>query len=278
MFAGAGLRLHVVGEGAGPPVILLHGFPEFWYSWRHQISSLAAAGFSVLAPDMRGFNLSDRPLKVADYRIDRLVADVEALVRASGSSSAHIVGHDWGGLVAWWFAAQRPALTRTLTILNAPHPVIYRRLVWRTTQLLKSAYVPFFMVPALAAGLLSAGNYFLLKQMFLRGAARSGTFTAGDLLRYVEAASRPGALRAGLTYYRANVHLGYDAVSIPRITVPTLVIWGERDPALGTQLLSGLEEVTTDLRVERLPGIGHWVQSEAPDMVTKLVIEHIRRA
>ena len=272
-----GTRLHVVRAGVGPPVILLHGFPEFSYSWRHQIAPLAAAGFSVLAPDMRGFNLSDKPRGADAYQIDRLVDDVAALVAASGHPRAHIVGHDWGGLVAWFFAARRPELVSTLSIINAPHPTIYGRVLWRSRQWMKSAYVPVFMTPWLAAPLLSAAGYFLLKQMFLRGAARKGVFSSDDLSRYVEAAARPGALTAGLNYYRANARLGFAAATIPRITAPTLVIWGERDPALGIELLSGLDEMVDDLRIERLPGVGHWVQSEAPERVTSLLLSHLLR-
>jgi pimeloyl-ACP methyl ester carboxylesterase len=266
----------VVTAGSGPPVILLHGFPEFSYSWRHQIAPLAAAGFAVLAPDLRGFNLSDKPQRVDDFRIERLVADVEALVAHTGHARAHIVGHDWGGLVAWWFAASRPGLTATLAILNAPHPIVYRQVVWRSTQLFRSGYVPLFMLPRLTSRLLAAGNYFLLKQMFVRGAGRPDAFTSDDLARYVEAASMPDALRAGLTYYRANVHLGRRTTAIPRVAAPTLVIWGDRDPALGTELLSGLDAVTTRLRIERLAGVGHWVQNEAPTRVTELLLGHLR--
>jgi pimeloyl-ACP methyl ester carboxylesterase len=270
-----GVRLHVVRAGTGPPVILLHGFPEFWYSWRHQIQGLAASGFSVLAPDMRGFNLSDKPRGIEHYHLSRLVDDVAALVAASGHPAAHIVGHDWGGLVAWYFAALRPELTLSLTILNAPHPTLYRRVLWRSRQWLRSAYVPVFMMPWLAVPLLSAMNYLLLRQMFVRGAARADAFSTGDLERYVEAAARPGALACGLTYYRAYARAGALARGIPRIERPTLVIWGERDPALGVELLTGLEEMAAHLRIERLAGIGHWVQHEAPERVTALLLAHL---
>jgi pimeloyl-ACP methyl ester carboxylesterase len=273
-----GVRLHVVQAGSGPPVILLHGFPEFSFSWRHQIGPLAAAGFSVLAPDLRGSHLSDKPHGVEAYRIERLVADVAAVVDSTGQPRAHIVGHDWGGLIAWYFAATRPDLTLTLSILNAPHPDIYRHILWRSPQWLKSFYVPFFMMPALIAGLLAAGNYFLLRQMFQRGAARRGAFSEDALTRYVSAAAMPGALSAGLNYYRANATMGWTSTSLPRIAAPTLVIWGEDDPALDLALLSGLDGVVDDLQVVRLPGVGHWVQNEAPERVTALLLSHLQRA
>lgn len=273
-----GIRLHVMRTGAGPPAILLHGFPEFWYSWHRQMGPLAAAGLSVLAPDMRGFNLSDKPADVASYAVERLVADVASLVAATGHPDAHIVGHDWGGLVAWFFAAYRPAMTRTLTIINAPHPTIYRRMLWRSGQWRKSAYVPVFMLPGVPERLLSAGGHFLLRQMFLRGAAHPEAFTDADLERYVEAASRPGALTGGLNYYRANARLGWDATILPNIMAPTLVVWGERDPALGVSLLSGLDRLVANLRVVRLPDVGHWVQHEAPGQLTDLLLSHLGHA
>ncbi len=273
--AADGVHLHVVRDGSGPAVVLLHGFPEFWYSWRHQIPPLAAAGFSVLAPDMRGFNRSDKPLGTGAYKMARLVNDVAAMVAASGQPRVHLVGHDWGGMVAWFVAATRPDLVDRLVIVNAPHPTIYRRRLWRTGQWLKSAYVPFFMLPGLTVPLLSAWRYFLLRQMFVQGAGRAGVFSDDTLSRYVAAASQPGALRAGLTYYRANARLGLAATSLPRIDAPTLVVWGERDPALGTGLLNGLDEMVRNLRVERLAGVGHWVQSEAPERLTHLLLSHL---
>jgi pimeloyl-ACP methyl ester carboxylesterase len=265
-----------VQAGSGPAVILLHGFPEFSFSWRHQIQPLAAAGFSVFAPDLRGFHLSDKPHGFASYRMERLVDDVVALVKATGQPQAHIVGHDWGGLVAWNFAAIRPDLTLTLSVLNAPHPDIYRRILWRSRQWLKSFYVPFFMMPALTSRLLAASDYFLLRQMFELGAARRGVFSSDDLDRYVSAAAVPGALVCGLSYYRANVTMGLTAAALPRIVAPTLVIWGEDDPALDLALLGGLEEVVAHLQVVRLPAVGHWVQNEAPDRVTALLLAHLQ--
>lgn len=270
-----GVRLHVVRAGSGPAVVLLHGFPEFWYSWRHQISPLAAAGFSVLAPDLRGFNRSDKPRGVGHYEMPRLVNDVAALAKASGQSRVHLVGHDWGGMVAWHAAAFRPDLVDRLTIVNAPHPTVYGRRFWRSGQWLRSAYVPLFMISGLTAPLLSAWRYFLLRQMFVQGAGRHGVFTSDVLSTYATAASQPGALEAGLNYYRANARLGFAPPAFPRIEAPTLVVWGERDPALGTDLLNGLDKVVRDLRIERLPGVGHWVQSEAPEQLTSLLLSHL---
>lgn len=275
--AGDGVTLHVARAGVGQPVVLLHGFPEHWYSWRRQIPPLAAAGYSVSAPDLRGFNLSDAPSRVEDYRIEHLVADVVALVRGSGQGRAHIVGHDWGGLVAWFVAALRPDLTATLTIMNAPHPTIYRRQVWRTLQFGRSAYVPFFLTPRLPEWLLSVGGGWMIRQMFLRAAARRDAFTEDELDTLVAASLRPGALTAGLNYYRANVGRMMDGAPLPRIPAPTLVVWGDRDPALGAGLLGGLEEFTTSLQILRLPDVGHWVQAEAPEALTGALLGHFSK-
>lgn len=274
---GDGVTLHVARAGTGPPMILLHGFPEHWLSWRRQIPVLAAAGFSVLAPDLRGFNLSDKPAGLDSYRVERLVADVVALVRGCGPGRAHIVGHDWGGLVAWFVAATRPDVTETLTIVNAPHPTIYRDRVWRSAQAFRSAYVPFFLLPRLPEWILSAGHGWMIRQMFLRAAARPDAFDESELDALVTAALRPGALTAGLNYYRANIQRVLHRAPLPQVQTPTLVVWGERDPALGTSLLSGLDTVTTSLRIVRLPGIGHWVATEAPDALTDAVLQHVRR-
>jgi pimeloyl-ACP methyl ester carboxylesterase len=272
---GDGVRLHVARAGVGPLVVLLHGFPEHWYSWRRQIPALASAGYSVLAPDLRGFNRSDAPVGIDGYRIERLVADVTALVRASGHDRAHIVGHDWGGLVAWFVAATRPDMTATLTIVNAPHPTLYRRQLWRTLQFARSAYVPFFLTPRLPEWLLSAGDGWMIRQMFLRGSARPGAFPREELDTHVAAALRPGALTAGLNYYRANVGRVTSGAPLPRIQAPTLVVWGERDPALGIGLLEGLETLTSSLHIVRLPDVGHWVQTEAPEALAEAIRRHI---
>jgi pimeloyl-ACP methyl ester carboxylesterase len=278
--AGGDVALHVVRAGEGPAVVLLHGFPEFWYSWRHQIEPLVAAGFSVGAPDLRGYNLSDRPSDVGAYRLDRLVEDVAAVIRSTGRPRAHVVGHDWGGVIAWALAASRPELVDKLVIMNAPHTRLYVETLRRNLrQVLRSWYVLFFRLPALPERALAAGNYAAIRRMLKRYPAERGAFSDADVERYVEAISRPGALRAGLNYYRANatgrgLRLGYSA----RTDAETLVIWGEKDPALVPELLDGLERVAPRVRVHRMPEVSHWVQSEAPDEVNRTLIEFLRRA
>jgi epoxide hydrolase 4 len=273
---GCDVALHVARAGTGPPVILLHGFPENWTSWRHQIPALTAAGFSVLAPDMRGYNLSERPPAVADYRLRMLIDDVAELVRGSGHGSAHIIGHDWGGVVAWTFAGAYPELTKRLVILNAPHLHLYRRLLRKPAQLFRSWYVAVFQLPRIAEAMLQVNDYAALRRIFRNGPARPDTFSAADIDAYVAAAAQPGALTAMINYYRALRDPGGRAIgAAARPECPVLVIWGARDPALSIRLLDGIEDMAPEVIVERIPDAGHWVQNEAPEKVNRLIVEFL---
>ena len=276
--AGEGLNLHVVTAGKGPPIILLHGFPENWRSWRLQIPALAAAGFSVLAPDLRGYNLSDRPSEQNGYRLKYLVADVAALVRSTGYARACIAGHDWGGIIAWTFASQHPELVDKLVILNAPHPKIYLEKVRYPPQMVRSWYVLFFLLPRLPELVLSAGNYRAIRNMFKHGPARKETFSDVDIEEYIVPLSQPRALKAALGYYRANLKMATlrtFARSAP-IDAETLVIWGEHDPALGIELLEGLDEVAPRVHIHRISSSSHWVQNEASVEVNRILIPFLK--
>jgi pimeloyl-ACP methyl ester carboxylesterase len=262
-------------------VILLHGFPEFWYSWRRQMRALAAAGHRVVAPDQRGYNLSEKPADVSAYRVDRLAHDVEALVRHLGATSAVVAGHDWGGAVAWQLARRRPDLLERLVILNAPHPAAYRRELRSPGQLLRSWYVLFFQLPGLPEAAIRAGDYAVLERILRRDPVRPGAFSDEDVAAYKAALDRPGALTAALNWYRANLRAGTsrrgggrdradEAVRADgRITVPTLVLWGMRDRYLSPRLLDGLDRWVEDLRVERIPDASHWVLADAPGRVSR---------
>ncbi|HYD94603.1 MAG TPA: alpha/beta fold hydrolase [Noviherbaspirillum sp.] len=270
---GDGLRLQVLVAGEGPPVILLHGFPENAHSWRHQIAPLASAGYSVWAPNLRGYPPSDIASRRSDYLLPHLVNDVAAIVAATGHGRASIVGHDWGGIIAWAFAGAYPALLRKLVILNAPHMQVYADKIWNTSQLLRSAYVGLFQLPILPEALLSKGNFFLLRQMFKVTPARRGAYDDNDIARYVACLSQPGALKAALDYYRANMVPGGMALArTARTNGPVLVIWGERDPALGTFLLDGVQRFAPRVRIHCIARAGHWVQNEAPDEVNSALL------
>ena len=273
---GDGIFLHVAQAGSGPPVILLHGFPENWRTWKHQIPALTAAGFAVLAPDLRGYNESDRPSQREAYHLKHLVADVAALVRATGRERAHVVGHDWGGILAWTFAGAHPELLDRLVILNAPHLDIYRRLArGPSRQLLRSWYVLLFRIPRLSEWALSARNFHLIRDLFRRQPFKPA-FSDGETEAYIQALAKPGALTAALNWYRENaapdaVHLARSA----RVDAPTLVIWGERDTSLGIELLDDLKRVAPRVRVHRITDASHWVQNEAPDEVNRVLIEFL---
>lgn len=275
---GDGVELHVARAGEGPPVLLLHGFPQNWTCWRHQLAPLVDAGFSVLAPDLRGYGRSQRPAGRNAYHLRHLVADVAALVAQSGAPRAHVIGHDWGGIIAWTFAGRHPELLDRLVILNAPHPRIYMRKVRLPRQMLRSGYVFFFQLPRLPEWVLSAGRFAAVRQMLIRTPAREGAFSAAEIEEYVEGLAPPGALTAALNYYRANFSLQLAEMGPAALDdVKTLVIWGERDPALGVELLDGIERIVPQVQVERLADVGHWVQNEAPQEVNRLVLAFLRR-
>lgn len=270
--AGDGLTLHTEITGEGPAVILLHGFPENADAWRHQIPALVQAGYSAWVPNLRGYPPSGISPRQRDYRLSRLVNDVAAIAAATGQERVNVVGHDWGGIIAFAFAGAYPALLSRLVILNAPHMRIYSDKLWRTSQLFRSAYIGLFQLPWLPEWMLSAGGFFLLRQMFKRTPARKDTFRDADIERYIAGLAQQGALKAALDYYRANMRpgalrLAYEA----RIDAPLQVIWGARDPALGIFLLDGLERFAPRTRVHCIPDAGHWVQNEAPDEVNRVL-------
>jgi pimeloyl-ACP methyl ester carboxylesterase len=272
-----GVRLHYVEAGAGPLVVLLHGFPEFWYCWRHQIPALAAAGFRVVAPDLRGYNRSDKPPGVAGYRMSLLVEDVAGLIRHAGAERACVVGHDWGGVIAWKLALGRPDLVDRLAVLNAPHPAAMRRELRGLAQWFRSAYVLFFQLPRLPEWLILRDGCAFLDKV-LRQTVRRGAFSREDVARYKQALSVPGAATAALNYYRAAMRFPTRPAEDERpITTPTLLIWGERDRYLGVRLSEGLGRWVRRLRVERLRNASHWVQNDDPERVNALLLDFLRQ-
>jgi pimeloyl-ACP methyl ester carboxylesterase len=261
------LRLHVAEAGpeTGPPTILLHGFPEFWFGWRHQIGPLAEAGLRVIVPDQRGYGLSDRPQGVSAYHLDRLAGDVLALADACGFATFRLVGHDWGGLVAWWLASRHPERIERLAILNAPHPgIVGAYMRHHPGQWLRSVYVGLFQLPGLPERLLTADRCRALRHA-LTSTSRPGAFSAADLDRYVEAWLQPGAMTAMLNWYRALVRLPRDEPA--RVRVPTLILWGKQD----TALQSGLAEASLAFcdagRIRWYERASHWLAHEEPDSV-----------
>jgi pimeloyl-ACP methyl ester carboxylesterase len=275
------VRLSVTeaGDPSGEPVVLLHGFPETSHSWRHQLPALAAAGYHAVAPDLRGYGGSDRPAAVDAYAAPKLVGDVAGLIGALGHESAHLVGHDWGGGLAWALAGTRPEMVRSLTILNAPVGVVSARLRREDpAQRAKSWYMLLFQFPGVAETWLSQDDFANLRQFVFDDAA-PGTFPEEDREILVDALRRDGALTAALNWYRANMPAASwlrDPPDPPEVTVPTLIIWGEADSNMGPALLErSAATVTGPLRVELLPGVSHWVPEEVPDRVNGLLIDFL---
>jgi pimeloyl-ACP methyl ester carboxylesterase len=271
--AGAGVRLHYVTTGDGPLVVLLHGFPDFWLTWRRQIPALRAAGYRVVAVDLRGYNLSERPRRVEDYRLDLLADDVASLVRALGASRAHVVGHDWGGAIAWHLAARHAQLVDRLVILNAPHPGRYRRLLATPAQAARAWYVAFFQLPLVPERLLIAGDLAALRRIWR---SQERVTAPGEEEAFAAAFRDPAAVWAALAYYRAVARHG---AGVPpeqrRLRSRTLVLWGERDPALVRENADGLAEWVPQVEVRLLPEAGHWVMADAPEAVNRALIEFL---
>ena len=295
-----GIRLHCAVDGNGPLVILLHGFPESWHSWRHQLAALAPH-FRVVAPDLRGYGDSDKPAAVSAYALSELVADVRGLIDAFGERDAAIVGHDWGGAVAWTLAMDHPEVTRRLVVMNCPHPAIFQQQVRGNLQQMgRSWYMFFFQLPWLPETLLGAGHAWLVGNVIRGSAVRQDAITEEDIAILRAAASRPGALRAAVNYYRAAFRGPEIAASLPdwlrrfvwgdrptpaartaladwpRIAAPTLLIWGEQDVALGKELTLGMEPLFDGpFEVRYVPLCGHWVQQEQPEVVNRWLLDFL---
>jgi len=270
-----GVRLHYVASGTGPLILFLHGFPEFWYAWKNQLADFVC-DYQAVALDMRGFNLSDKPSDVAQYRLDILVEDIRAFAaHLSPSKKFVLVGHDWGGFVAWAFAAAHPQALEKLVIINAPHPAVFARLLTSDpAQQKASEYMEIFRSPQ-AEQILSANNFDILANMVMVFGSQNGP-PPEEKPEYIKAWSQPGALTGGLNYYRAN-RLGTSPLAESAnassfvVNVPTLVIWGEKDPAMLPQNLDGLADFVPQLTVERIPDASHWLVHKQSAEVTAYI-------
>lgn len=263
-----GVALHIVEarEPGRPLLILLHGFPEFWWAWRKQITPLAEAGYHVVVPDMRGYNTSGKPEGIPAYAPDILAADVVALSEAFGQRRFRLVGHDWGAVIAWWVAARHPERLERLVVMDGPHPATWtRQALKHPTQALRSTYVGFFQLPWVPEAVLGSFGFAGLKAM-MRGTARAGTFEPGALERYARAWSRPGALTAMLHYYRALRERPTGGTPA-RITPPTLILWGSEDSALERHLAEAGLALCEEGRLVVLEGASHWLHLEQPERV-----------
>lgn len=274
-----GIRMHYVEHGNGPLVILMHGFPEFWYSWRYQIPALAQAGFRVVAVDMRGYNETDSPQEVSAYKAETLTQDIADLVHALGETKAHIVGHDWGGGVAWNLAKHHPEVIDKLVVMNCPIPAILsQHLRSNFTQLKKSWYMFFFQIPGLPEKAMGKDLGSYLAKAFRGWAYNKDNFKREDIAQYVEAFEKSG-LTGPMNYYRAALREGLkkENRTVKPIDVDTLLIWGEGDKALGKELTYNMEQYfTKDFQLKYIPNCSHWVQNDAPEQVNEYLIDFLK--
>jgi len=274
-----GIKLHVVMAGPkdGRPVFLLHGFPEFWYGWRKQIPVLAEAGYRVIMPDQRGYNLSDKPKGVKAYSLDKLADDILGLMDALGYEKVNLIGHDWGAAVAWALAIWYPERLQKLGILNVPHPAVALNFLRRgdPEQLRRSWYVFAFQIPWLPEVLIRAKNWLRLERA-LHNSSKPHTFTDEDIAEYKKAWSQPGAMTAMLNWYRAGRYIS-KLFKETRVRVPTMLIWGMGDTALSHRMARPNMDYCDDGKLVFFEDATHWVQHEEAEAVNGLLIEFMSK-
>ena len=264
-----GVRFHYGAQGRGPLVLLVHGFPERWFSWRAQIPALAAAGYRVVAPDLRGYGLSDKPH--GGYEITNLARDIAQIIRALGEDQATVIGHDWGGAITWETVSRHPEVVSRYAVLNCPHPAVMRRvLLSSSAQLRRSWYMFAFNIPWLPERLLARDRGAAVAKMFLGMAVDRTPFTREAMAPFCESVSRPEDVTPMLAYYRQAIRQAlqpWRVAPYPCIDRPGLLLWAEEDKALGLELLAPHTRVSRDLRIQRIPGCGHFLTQEQPDVV-----------
>jgi epoxide hydrolase 4 len=270
-----GIKLHYVTQGEGELMLMLHGFPEFWYSWRYQITEFAKY-YKVVALDLRGYNDSDKPSQKSAYTMDEFVKDIQGVITGLGYEKCILVAHDWGGAIAWSFANAFPEILSKLIILNLPHPAKFAEGLRTLQQLQRSWYIFLFQLPFLPEFLIQRSDYKLIKSMFNKTVVAQTAFSTDDINAYKNAATKPGALTAMLNYYRNIFKQGLFQQNWEPIEVSTLMIWGENDTFLGKELTYGTENYVQDFQIKYIPNCSHWVQQEQPELVNQYMREFLR--
>jgi pimeloyl-ACP methyl ester carboxylesterase len=276
-YAVNGIRLHTVECGKGPVLLFLHGFPEFWYGWKNQLTYFADQGFRAIAPDQRGYNLSDKPEGISAYNIEVLVEDIVQLIKTLGEPNVYLVGHDWGGGVAWTLAYLHPELVSKLIILNMPYPGILRSTMkqhWE--QIAKSWYVGFFQLPWLPEKITSLDHFKMLASS-LQNTALPGTFSEADLDQYRQAWQQPGSIQAMINWYRATREGNPIKEDGPGVLIPVLLIWGEKDQFLIPELAEASISKCAKGMLIKMPEATHWLHHEKSKEVNEKILFFITK-
>ncbi|MBW4664057.1 MAG: alpha/beta hydrolase [Chroococcus sp. CMT-3BRIN-NPC107] len=269
-----GVKLHYVTQGNGALMLMLHGFPEFWYSWRHQIPAFAT-DYQVVALDLRGYNDSDKPKAQSAYVMDEFIKDIEGVITGLGYDKCILVGHDWGGAIAWNFAYSRPQMVEKLIALNIPHPAKMAEGLSTPQQLLRSWYMFFFQLPEIPEAVIQAGDYQLIENALQQIPVNKNALTRTDIEAYKNAASKRGALTAMLNYYRNITQQRMLSSDWSILEMPTLMIWGEGDVALGKELTYNTQAYVRNLQIKYIANAGHLVQQEQPQLVNQYIREFL---
>ncbi|PAX51550.1 alpha/beta fold hydrolase [Brunnivagina elsteri] len=262
-----GIKLHYVTQGEGELMLMLHGFPEFWYSWRYLIPEFAK-NYKVVALDLRGYNDSEKPQQKSAYVMDEFIKDIEGVIRGLGYDKCILVAHDWGGAIAWSFAYTYPDMIEKLIVLNIPHPDKFAEGLRTLQQMKRSWYIFFFQLPFLPELFIKSQNYKFIETAIKGMAVDKNAFTQTNIDAYKDAASKPGALTAMVNYYR-NIFQPSVKRKWGILEVPTLMIWGENDTALGKELTYGTEAYVKNLQIQYIPNCSHWIQQEQPTLVNQ---------
>ncbi|WP_338043115.1 alpha/beta fold hydrolase [Okeania hirsuta] len=267
------IKIHYVTQGSGPLMLMLHGFPEFWYSWRHQIPEFAQ-DYKAVALDLRGYNESDKPEDKSAYVMSEFIKDIEGVIKELGYEKCVLVGHDWGGVIAWSFAYAHPEMVEKLIVMNIPHPAKFKEGLGTPEQLLRSWYMFFFQLPFLPELMLEFDDYQAIGSIF-QSMVNKSAVTDADIEAYKDAVAKRGALTSMINYYR-NIFSGFfNQQEWGILRIPTLMLWGEEDTALGKELTYGTEEYVENFQIRYIPNCGHSVQQEQPQLVNQYMREFL---
>ena len=268
------LELRAAGPAAGPVVILLHGFPENWSTWRHQIQPLADAGYRVLVPNMRGYGESSKPKDFRRYRLDELITDIEAIRLHSGAERIHLAGHDWGAAVAWWYALHHEEKLKSLSILNVPHPLAFLHTLKRSPlQMLKSWYIFYFQLPLIPQLTMRIGNGAVLRRI-LKASSNPGSYSAEDFRLLGESWQQPGCMTAMVNYYRAMLRCMRIPEGDGKLNVPVRILWGEQDIALSVGMARDSMAYLNQGELVMYPDATHWLAHDKPQQVVQQLLQH----